>query len=275
MAAPLRCRSEIDSRSRMVVMIEAQSLTKRFPSGSGVSDLTFSVAHGELFVFLGPNGAGKSTTVKMLTGLLDPDTGTARIAGFDSVRDRLSVKLAIGYMAERPYLYDKLTAREYVTFIADVFAVPAALRRRRMTELFAAFEIDDAADHLIETFSHGMRQKTALAAVLIHEPRVLFLDEPTNGLDPRSARIIKDVLRAICDRGATVFMTTHVLEIAEQMCDRVAILDQGNLVALGTLADLRGTTGLVDGSLEDVYLALTGVAETPTLSLYASSGMSV
>ena len=253
-------------------MIEAQSLTKRFASGSGVSDLTFSVARGELFVFLGPNGAGKSTTVKMLTGLLDPDTGSARVAGFDSVRDRLSVKLAIGYMAERPYLYDKLTAREYVTFVADVFAVPAELRRRRMVELFAAFEIGDAADHLIETFSHGMRQKTALAAVLIHEPRVLFLDEPTNGLDPRSARIIKDVLREICDRGATVFMTTHVLEIAEQMCDRVAILDQGRLVALGTMDDLRGTTGLVDGSLEDVYLALTGAADTPRLSLYAVSG---
>ena len=254
------------------MMIEAQSLTKRFASGSGVSDLTFTVRQGELYVFLGPNGAGKSTTVKMLTGLLDPEVGVARIAGFDSVRDRLSVKLAVGYMAERPYLYDKLTAREYVTFVADVFAVPADLRRHRMRELFAAFEIADAADHLIETFSHGMRQKTALAAVLIHEPRVLFLDEPTNGLDPRSARIVKDVLRAICDRGATVFMTTHVLEIAEQMCDRVAILDQGRLVALGTMTELRLSTGLVDGTLEDVYLALTGVADTPTLSLYGPVG---
>ena len=253
-------------------MIEAQSLTKRFASGSGVSDLTFSVTRGELFVFLGPNGAGKSTTVKMLTGLLDPDAGTARVAGFNSVLDRLSVKLAIGYMAERPYLYDKLTAREYVTFVADVFNVPAESRRRRMTELFSAFEIGDAADHLIETFSHGMRQKTALAAVLIHEPQVLFLDEPTNGLDPRSARIIKDVLREICNRGATVFMTTHVLEIAEQMCDRVAILDHGRLVALGTMEELRTSTGLRDGSLEDIYLALTGAASTPSLSLYAAAG---
>jgi len=258
----------------MVLMIEAQSLTKRFPSGSGVSDLTFSVAQGELFVVLGPNGAGKSTTVKMLTGLLDPDTGSAHVAGFDSVRDRLSVKLAIGYMAERPYLYDKLTAREYVTFVADVFSVRPDLRRKRMSELFAAFEIADAADHLIETFSPGMCQKTALAAVLIHEPSVLFLDEPTNGLNPRSARIVKDVLRAICDRGATVIMTTHVLEVAEQMCDRVAILDHGRLVTIGTLSDLRDETGLEDGTLEDVYLALTGAAETPTLSLYATAGQS-
>jgi ABC-2 type transport system ATP-binding protein len=255
---------------RKVLMIEAQSLTKRFASGSGVSDLTFTVERGELFVFLGPNGAGKSTTVKMLTGLLDPDSGFACVSGFDSVRERLSLKRAIGYMAERPYLYDRLTAREYVTFVADVFAVPADLRRRRMAELFHAFEIADVADHLIETFSHGMRQKTALSAVLIHEPPVLFLDEPTNGLDPRSARIVKDVLRAICDRGATVFMTTHVLEIAEQMCDRVAIVDHGSLVALGTMPQLRSSTGLVDGTLEDVYLSLTGAAETPVLSLYTS-----
>ena len=253
-------------------MIEARSLTKRFASGSGVSDLDFSVARGELFVFLGPNGAGKSTTVKMLIGLLDPDSGSARIAGFDSVGERLSVKLSIGYMAERPYLYEKLTAREYVTFVADVFAVPATLRRARMGELFAAFEIDDAADRLIETFSHGMRQKTALAAVLVHEPRVLFLDEPTNGLDPRSARIVKDILRDICDRGATVFMTTHVLEIAEQMCSRVAILDHGRLIAIGTMDDLRVETGLAIGTLEDIYLALTGAAEMPTLSLYAGAG---
>ena len=255
----------------MVEMIEAHSLTKRYASGSGVSDLVFSVERGELFVFLGPNGAGKSTTVKMLTGLIDPDSGTARIAGFDPVKQRLSVKLAIGYMAERPYLYDKLTAREYVTFVADVFAVPPALRRTRMTELFAAFEITAAADHLIETFSHGMRQKTALAAVLIHEPKVLFLDEPTNGLDPRSARVVKDVLRDICDRGATVFMTTHVLEVAEQMCDRVAILDEGHLVALGTMDQLRLETGLVGGSLEDIYLSLTGAADSPRLSLYEAA----
>ena len=253
-------------------MIQAESLTKRFASGSGVSDLTFSVDRGKVLGFLGPNGAGKSTTVKMLTGLIDPDAGSAKVAGFDSVRQRLSVKTAIGYMAERPYLYDKLTAREYVTFVADVFAVPAAVRRRRMAELFAAFEIADAADHLIETFSHGMRQKTALAAVLIHEPRVLFLDEPTNGLDPRSARIVKDVLRSICDRGATVFMTTHVLEVAEQMCDRVAILDQGRLVALGTMDDLRASTGLPSGTLEDIYLSLTGAASTPSLSLYTRVG---
>jgi ABC-2 type transport system ATP-binding protein len=252
-------------------MIEVSSLCKRFSAGTGVFDLTFSVARGELFVFLGPNGAGKSTTVRMLTGLLDPDGGAARIAGFDTVRERLSVKRAVGYMAERPYLYEKLTVREQLTFVADVYGVPAAVRRRRMAELLEIFELTGAADHLIETYSHGMRQKAALAAVLIHEPAVLFLDEPTNGLDPRSARTVKDVLRQICNRGGTVFMTTHLLEIAEQMCTSVGILDAGRLVAAGTLANLQRAAGQPGASLEEMYLRLTGAPPPQPFSFYAPS----
>lgn len=253
-----------------MAMIEARQLTKDFGDGHGVFDLSFAVEVGELFVFLGPNGAGKSSTVKMLTGLSAPDQGAATVAGYDSVSQRLQVKRAIGYMAERPYLDDKLTGREFITFVADVFGVDRTLRNRRMAELFTAFELDDVADRLISTYSHGMRQKVALAAVLVHEPAALFLDEPTNGLDPRSARLVKDVLRQICSHGATVFMTTHVLETAETMCDRVAILNQGRLCALGSLIELRALTGLHSGTLEDIYLELTGSADYPLLSLYGA-----
>ncbi|HEY7035861.1 MAG TPA: ABC transporter ATP-binding protein [Thermomicrobiales bacterium] len=250
-------------------MIEVLGLTKQYPGGEGVSDLTFFVAPGELFVFLGPNGAGKSTTIKMLTGLLTPTSGQATVAGRDVVRETLPLKRLIGYMAERPFLYEKLTGREFLHFVADVYAVPRGVRDRRARELLVAFELDAAADALIETYSQGMRQKIALSAVLIHEPAVLFLDEPTNGLDPRSARLVKDVLRQICDRGATVFMTTHVLEIAEQMCDRVGILRDGRLIALGSLDDLRRIQEMPAASLESIFLRLTGSADASDIGLYA------
>jgi len=249
-------------------MIEVDGLTKEYPGGEAVRGLTFRVAAGELFVFLGPNGAGKSSTIKMLTGLLQPTAGSARVAGFDVVRQPLALKRAIGYMAEQPFLYDKLTGREFLHFIADVYGVPVRFRDDRADALLRVFEMEGAAHLLIETYSQGMRQKIALASVLIHQPSVLFLDEPTNALDPRSARVVKDVLRDICDRGATVFMTTHVLAIAEQMCDRVAILDGGNLAAIGTLSELSAVVGLPGASLEDIFLAMTGGAAQADLELY-------
>src|SRR5829696_514608 len=252
-------------------MIEVLGLTKQYPGGEGVSDLTFYVAPGELFVFLGPNGAGKSTTIKMLTGLLRPTSGTARFAGKDVARDPISLKRLIGYMAERPYLYEKLTGREFLHFVADVYGVPRGVRDRRARELLVAFELEGAADSLIETYSQGMRQKIALSGVLIHEPAVLFLDEPTNGLDPRSARVVKDVLRQICDRGATVFMTTHVLEVAEQMCVRVGILNSGELAAIGSLEELRTRLKMPGASLERIFLELTGAEVVPEIGLYAST----
>jgi len=252
-------------------VIKVEGLTKHYPGGAGIQDLTFSVNRGELFVFLGPNGAGKSSTIKILTGLIAPDSGTATVAGKNVSRERLALKRLIGYMAEHPYLYEKLTGREFLRFMADIYRVPKEARDRRSDELFTAFEMTTAANQLIETYSQGMRQKIALASVLIHEPAVLFLDEPTNGLDPRSARVVKDILRQICDRGATVFMTTHVLEIAEQMCDRVGILKDGELVAIGSLKDLRETVNLLDASLEQIFLALTGSATVPILGLYETA----
>ena len=252
-------------------MIEVHGLTKRYADADAVSDLSFTVDAGELFVFLGPNGAGKSSTIKMLTGLLPPTAGTARIAGIDVVRQPLALKRAIGYMAEFPFLYDKLTGREFLAFVADVFGVRRRDRDARSASLLRLFELEEAADVLIETYSQGMRQKVALASVLIHQPSVLFLDEPTNGLDPRSARVVKDVLRGICDRGATVFMTTHVLAIAEQMCDRVGVLHRGRLVAIGTLAELRRQAAMPGASLEDLFLHLTGGVGGPTD--YAAVGL--
>jgi ABC-2 type transport system ATP-binding protein len=250
------------------IVIDVIQLTKSYPSGGGIRDLTFRVERGELFVFLGPNGAGKSSTIKILTGLSAPDSGSAAVAGKDVARERLALKRLIGYMAEHPFLYEKLTGREFLRFMGDVFQVSREIRDKRTTELLRTFELADAADQLIETYSQGMRQKIALSGVLIHEPEVLFLDEPTNGLDPRSARIVKDVLRQICDRGATVFMTTHVLEVAEQMCDRVGILNEGRLATIGTVDELRERYRLPDASLEEIFLHLTGAAATPTINLY-------
>jgi ABC-2 type transport system ATP-binding protein len=252
-------------------VIEVNGLTKHYPGGEGVRGLTFTIHAGELFVFLGPNGAGKSSTIKMLTGLMPPTSGTALVAGHDIERDPVSLKRNIGYMAERPFLYEKLTGLEFLRFMADIYGVPRRIRDERAASLMAIFELTDAANMLIEAYSQGMRQKIALSGVLIHEPKVLFLDEPTNGLDPRSARIVKDVLREICDRGATVFMTTHVLEIAQQMCDRVGILDEGRLVAVGAVDELRRELGRPEASLEELFLELTGTAERPDLGLYASS----
>ncbi|MDQ3512252.1 MAG: ABC transporter ATP-binding protein [Chloroflexota bacterium] len=255
-----------------VPAIHVNGLTKRYPSGTGVHDLSFSVPPGELFVFLGPNGAGKSSTIKMLTGLLAPSDGVAEVNGVDVVRDRTSAKRQIGYMAEQPFLYEKLTGREFVTFVADVYRVPRRTRIERSDRLLQILEMSDRADHLIETYSLGMRQKIAIASVLVHQPPVLFLDEPTNGLDPRSARTVKDLLRDICARGGTVFMTTHILEIAEQMCDRVGILDQGRLVVIGTIGELRDRQGLPDASLETIFLDVTGYSRPIDFDLFSANG---
>jgi len=239
-------------------MIELHGLTKRFGDLVAVDHLDLTVQPGELFGFLGPNGAGKTTTIKMCTGLLTPTEGTALIAGHDIRRDGTAARALIGYVPDTPNLYHKLTGREFVRFVADIYRVDPARRERRLAELLEMLGLTEAADELIETYSHGMKQKTVLAAALIHDPKVLFLDEPTQGLDPRSARLVKEVLRALCQRGATVFMSTHILEVAERICDRVGIIYKGRLVALGTMEELRHGA---DQTLEDIFLEVTGGAE--------------
>ena len=240
-------------------LIAAQGLRKTFHQTVAVSGVDLQVFGGEIFGFLGPNGAGKTTTIKMLIGLLRPTAGHAVIGGYDIHATPVPAKALLGYVPDEPYLPEKLTAREFLQFIGGLYRIPNADVARRGAELLKLFDLQDHADDLIGGFSHGMKQKTALAGALLHDPRVLFLDEPTVGLDPRSARLIKDRLRQLAARGTAVFLTTHILEIAERLCDRVAIIADGRVIAAGTMNELRqGSTGQ---SLEDIFLSLTGGAE--------------
>lgn len=245
-------------------LIEAQGLQKRYGETLAVKGVDLQVKAGEIFGFLGPNGAGKTTTIKMLVGLLRPSAGTARIGGFDIQQEPLKAKALIGYAPDQPHLPEKLTASEFLSFIAGLYNLDAPLAQRRGRELLRLFDLVERADELIGGYSHGMRQKTALAAALLHNPRAFFLDEPTVGLDPRSASLIKTILREVADRGTAVFMSTHILEIAERMCDRVAIINDGQIVAQGTMAELRGGQG--NASLEEIFLQLTGGATEAELA---------
>jgi ABC-2 type transport system ATP-binding protein len=249
-------------------MVRATGLTKTFGKLVAVRDVSLEVGPGEVFGFLGPNGAGKTTTIRMLTGLVRPTSGTAQVAGFDVTSEPSEVKRRVGYVAETPYLYQKLSGREFLAFMAGLYGVPGPAAQQRSERLLGLFELADKADDLIETYSHGMRQKLALAGAMLHEPPVLFLDEPTQGLDPRSARLVKDLLVALVGRGHTVFLSTHVLEIAEHLCHRVGILDHGRLVATGTLDELRRQAQREAGSLEDIFLQLTGGSEERELAAY-------
>ncbi|MBE0447850.1 MAG: ABC transporter ATP-binding protein [Actinobacteria bacterium] len=245
----------------VLAMIKAIELTKRFGSVTAVNNVNLAISKGELFGFLGPNGAGKTTTIKMLTGLLKPTEGRVEIGGFDIAKEPLKAKSLFGYVPDQPNVYDKLTAREFLTFIADLYRVDGKTRERKLGDLLQLMELEDRGDELIQGYSHGMKQKVAIAGALIHDPRVIFLDEPTVGLDPKSARKIKDILRELCNRGVTIFMSTHILEIAERMCDRVGIINKGDLVAVGTVEELRHQARGENSSLEDIFLQITGGSE--------------
>jgi ABC-2 type transport system ATP-binding protein len=242
--------------------IEAVSLSKRYGASANgpvaVDELSLSIAPGELFGFLGENGAGKTTTIKMLTGLIPPSGGVARIGGHDVRTEPLAAKALVGYIPDNPFLYDKLTGREFMEFVGDLYRVPAdSGRAARIHDLLTLFDLDGKANALIGGYSRGMRQKIALAAALLHEPKALFLDEPTVGLDPKSTRRLQDVLQAVASRGVAVFLSTHVLEVAAGLCDRIGILHRGRLVALGPPAEL---THGGQRTLEEVFLSLTGGA---------------
>lgn len=246
--------------SASVPAVEAVGLQKRYGSHLAVAGVDFAVRQGEIVGFLGPNGAGKTTTMKMLTGLLRPSAGRAAILGHDIQREPVAAKACFGYVPDTPNLYGKLRGREFLRFMARLYRVPPAQAEKRATELLQLFSLADAAGDLIEGYSHGMQQKLALSGALIHDPRVLFLDEPTVGLDPRSARLIKEVLVQLRHRGVAVFLSTHILEIAERLCDRLVIVDKGQVVVAGTMAELRERAESADaaGTLEDIFLRLTG-----------------
>ena len=239
-------------------MLSARLLTKRYGALTAVEDLDLEVAPGELFGFLGPNGAGKTTTIKMLVGLLRPTSGVARVAGFDILTQPEQAKARIGYVPDAATLYDKLSAREFLEFSGDLYHVERRLRDRRISALLQLFGLRDRERDFLSGYSRGMRQKVSLAAALLHDPQVLFLDEPTVGLDPQSARQMKDILQDFCQEGKTVFFSTHILEIAERMCTRLAIINHGRLIAIGTLEELRRQVGSDGQSLEQIFLELTG-----------------
>jgi len=238
-------------------MIEITSLSKRFGDFTAVRQLDLVVPAGELFGFLGPNGAGKTTTMRMIAGILQPTAGSIRIAGYDLLADPLRAKRALGFIPDRPFIYEKLTGIEFLRFSAGLYGEAGADVDRRGHELLALFDLEPWRDELVESYSHGMRQKLIIASAFVHRPAVIVVDEPMVGLDPKSSKILKDLFREYTRRGHTVMMSTHTLEIAEGMCDRIGIMQRGELVACGTMDDLRDSSG-TDDALEDIFLRLTG-----------------
>ncbi|MFH0879680.1 MAG: ABC transporter ATP-binding protein [Lentisphaerota bacterium] len=237
-------------------MIDLQHLSKHFGSLKAVDDLSIQVPRGEIFCFLGPNGAGKTTTIKMLCGLLKPSEGTIRIGDIDLRDDPLAVRRLTGYIPDQPYMYERLTALEYCRFVADLFKVPRDVADQRLAVYFDLFGLQEYGGSLIKDLSHGFRQRLIYAATFLHEPSVLFVDEPFIGLDPYSIRTIRDTLKRKAREGMTVFLTTHILALAEDLADRVGILVKGRLEACGTLGDLSRQHAQ-GGNLEDIFLKLT------------------
>jgi ABC-2 type transport system ATP-binding protein len=245
-------------------MIEFDHVTRTYGPKTAVSDVSLAIPRGELFALLGPNGAGKTTTIKMLVGLLRPSRGVIRVCGHDVVKEPRLAHHHVGYVPDEPTLYDKLTGREFLWFIADMFGMPRHAARLRIDREIANFELGEFADDLAESYSLGMKQRLVFAASLLHDPDVLVLDEPMVGLDPRSVRIVKDLLRARTQEGMIVFMSTHTLAMAEEMADRVGIMVRGGLRFLGTVAELRGQMAIDATNLEHLYLELTtGGAAVP------------
>jgi ABC-2 type transport system ATP-binding protein len=236
-------------------MISTRALTKHFGSLAAVEGLTLEIPQGEFFAFLGPNAAGKTTTIKMLAGLLRPTAGEVRIGGFDMARDPEKAKSLLAYVPDFPFLYDKLTAREFMQFVGDIFRLDRGVIAQRTDALFERFHLAEHAHELAENLSHGTRQRVVIASALLHEPRVLVIDEPMVGLDPQHARVIKDILKERTQKGMTVFLSTHQLYIAEEMADHIGIMHHGKLIAMGTADELRKRSG--EKGLEDVFLSLT------------------
>jgi ABC-2 type transport system ATP-binding protein len=243
--------------------LEARGLVKTFGPVTAVAGVDLAAGPGEVFGLLGPNGAGKTSTLRMLCGLLVPSQGWVRVAGHDVWGDAKAAKARLGYLDEEPIVYPHLTGREFLHLVADLYGGERGPdRETQLKRLLDLFEFTDKADELISSYSHGTRQKVGLASVLIHEPEVMLLDEPTNGLDPRAARRVKDLLQELAAHGRTVILSTHILEIAQALCDRVAIMNQGRVVAVGSLAELRSGAGSSEASLEELFLQLTGGLES-------------
>lgn len=240
-------------------MLKLEGVTKRYKGASvnAVDNLDLEVRPGEIFGFLGPNGAGKTTTIRMVVGLLAADRGRIVVNGHDLASDPIAAKRSIGFVPDNPNLYPKLTGLEYLNLIGDVYGVDGPTRKRRLDHYLGMFELTSAVGDLVQSFSRGMKQKLALTGALLHEPPLFILDEPMVGLDPRSAHLFKSIMREHVHQGNTVFFSTHVLEVAEQLCDRVGIINKGQLVACGTMDELRRASGRAGSNLEKLFLELT------------------
>ncbi len=239
-------------------MIEIKHISKSYNKGKvrAVNDLDLTVKSGEIFGFLGPNGAGKTTTIKMIVGLLRPDSGSIAVDGLDTQKDALKCKSITTYVPDYPNVYERLTGLEYLNFIGDVYGVPKNERLERIGKWLDIFELAGAVSNPIQSYSHGMKEKIVLIAALLPAPRVMVLDEPMVGLDPRASHSLKELMREHCDQGKTLFFSTHVMEVAEKLCDRIGIIHQGRLIACGTMDELKALDR-ADTSLENIFLELT------------------
>jgi len=241
--------------------VELKGVVKRYNEILAVDHVDLTIKAGEIFGLLGPNGSGKSTTLKMLLGLVHPDSGSVSVLGTDVQKDSVGVKQLVGYVPESPRLYEFLTGIEYLDFIGDIYGVQTAEKKNRINEYLKALQLEGREGDMINSYSEGMKQKIALISAFLHRPKLLILDEPLNALDPRSARIVKDFLQELKTQGVTTIISTHVLEIAQALCDRVGIMYQGKLLALGNMDELRQMSKLPDSGLEDIFLKLTGTGD--------------
>jgi ABC-2 type transport system ATP-binding protein len=241
--------------------VELKGVTKRYNEIVAVNNLNLTIETGEIFGLLGPNGSGKSTTLKMLTSLVEPTVGSVTVLGLDVQKRPVEVKQLVGYVPEAANIYEFLTGIEYLDFIADIYGVQTAEKKQRITEYLKALQLEGREGDMINSYSDGMKKKISLISAFLHKPKLLLLDEPLNALDPRSARIVKDYLHELKGQGVTTIMSTHVLEIAEAICDRIGIMYQGNILALGNMDELRQRASMPKSGLEDIFLKLTGTED--------------
>jgi ABC-2 type transport system ATP-binding protein len=238
-------------------MIELKFLTKKYGDYTAVDNLNLYVKKGEIFGFIGPNGAGKTTTIKMIGGILAPSAGTVKIAGIDIQQEPEKAKSKIGFIPDRPYLYEKLTAMEFLKFTADLYGVPNDIFSQKAQQNLEMFSLADWSDELIESYSHGMKQRLIMSAALLHDPEVIIVDEPMVGLDPMAILMVKDLFQRLAHKGVTVFMSTHTLAVAEDICERIGVINKGQMIASGTTADLQRDANITDADLERVFINLT------------------
>jgi len=241
--------------------VKLRGVAKRYADIVAVDHVDLDVKHGEIFGLLGPNGSGKTTTLKMILALIKPDYGSVNVLGIKAEDDPVAVKRQVGYVPESPRLYEFLTGLEYLDFVGDIYGLDTSEKKTRIEEYLEAMELEGREGDMISSYSQGMKQKIALISAFLHKPKLLLLDEPLSGLDPRSARIVKDFLRKLTAQGVTTIMSTHILEIAQAMCDRIAIMYEGRLLALGDMKELRRKARLPGSDLEDIFLKLTGTED--------------